>query len=125
MTSEIFITQFFHYLSDLGNQTKADPISLQKYMSQDCVIKSNGEVVCQGITSILRYTEEMQEKYEQVRYVGFLENLIFSDEKVVIPFQVECVAKTGIKTVLETIAIVTIHNGKINHWEEVYHEIAR
>lgn len=122
MSIVTLIDHFFNYLSCLGKQNKIDFSSLQKYMHDECVIQSNNEILCQGINGFIDYINRMQQKYESVNYC-FLEKPIISDDKAVLHFQVECLTKAEEVRHLIAIAIVTIQNGKIRYWKEVFQDL--
>ena len=118
------INQFFIYLAFLGNpENKADLSSLQSYLADNCIIKSNNEMIAQGIEEFHDYITGMQQKYTVVRYSDFLENPIICGDKAVLHFHVNCLTTTGVSRYLDAMAILTIENGKISIWEEVFQDI--
>jgi hypothetical protein len=118
------IEEFFIYLSYLGkHENKIDIQSLKKYVNDEFTVQSNSETLCQNIEEFIAYANRMKQKYEHVSYSNFLENPIISKDKAVVHFQVDCSTHEGAKSRLDAIAILTIRNGKIASWTEVYHEI--
>ena len=118
------IDHFFDYLSYLGNpENKIDIHSLQKFLSDECVIQSNNEILCRGIHEFISYINRMQQKYQSVKYSNFLEEPMLSQEKAVLYFYVHCVDRVKQTKNLAAMAILTIQNGKICNWTEVFHEI--
>jgi hypothetical protein len=118
--------QFFSYISYLGNpENKADVSCLQNYLAENCIVKSNNEILSQGIGEFYEYIMRMQQKYMAVSYSDFLEKPICSDNKVVLHFHVKCLTRTGIHRYLDAIAILTIKEGRISMWEEVFQDIQK
>ncbi len=124
LNKKMFIDQFFSYLSYLGNpENKIDVDSLQGYLNNECIIESNNEILCRGIFEFIAYIDRMQQKYESVIYSNFLEDPVIKGEKAKIHFQVHCIDKTGQQRDLDAKAILTIQNGKISYWKEVFQDI--
>ncbi|HSX38846.1 MAG TPA: nuclear transport factor 2 family protein [Chlamydiales bacterium] len=118
------IIQFFTYLSYLGNpENKPDASFFQNYLADNCIVKSNNEILSQGIEEFLDYIEMMQQKYLTVSYSDFLEPPIICGDKAVLHFHVDCLMKTGVRRNLDAMAIVTIEKGRISIWEEVFTDI--
>lgn len=122
--TEELISQFFKYLSYLGNpENKAALSVLQKYLDDECLIQSNREILCRGIHEFIAYSHRMQEKYTKVRYSDFLEEPIISGKKAVLYFLVYCSDRQEKQQILETAAILTIRKGKICSWKEVFQPV--
>ncbi len=114
------LVQYFGYLSCLGNQEcKPDPDSLRRYITEESVIRSNGEILCEGIDACVDYILQMQAKYSKVTYLQ-LDEPIVSGDKAVVHFRVDC---NHVDLSLEAIAIVTFRDGKISYWNEVFHDL--
>lgn len=124
-SSKEFIENFFSYLSYLGNYSvnELDFSSLNHFVTPDITIQSNNEKLTNSMQEFVDYIYRMQKKYEQVQYSNFLEDPIIAGNKIVIHFHVYCTPKLGQKRLLDVIAIVTIQDGKIRDWTEVFQEI--
>ena len=120
------VNQFFTYLSYLGNpDNKPETSSLQNYLADHFIVKSNNEIISQGVEEFRDYIIRMQQKYAIVSYSDFLENPIICGNKTVLHFHVNCLTKAGVQRYLDAIAILTLEKGRISVWEEVFQEIQR
>lgn len=118
------IEQFFNYLTFLGDpEHEIDFYSVQSFMTCDCTIQSNNIIISQGIEEFIAYIHRMQNKYENVSYSSFLENLLIFENKAAFHFQVQCIEKNGLQRNLEAIALVIFQEGKISYWKEVFCEM--
>lgn len=85
---------------------------------------SNGVEVCSSCQEYLSHFVFLKDQCSSAKISPFIEDPIRTQDKVIIRYNAEIEEKSGEKSQLQIIAILTLREGKIAKWVEVLNKTA-
>lgn len=118
------INNFFEVLQNLCNSdTPLKTADLERSISRQVEFSSNGQVVCHSSSEYLSQIEKYRRAYSSFEINNYMDEPLVADNKAIINYDVQLVERKTKKEIdVNVMAIVTIEDGKIVHWNQVANE---
>jgi len=117
------LSGIFEQFQEFGNQQETPNINdLGKYFANNLQFLCNGKPTCKNLTDFLHRTTNILKQYPSYSFSRLFDELLIPDNKVVIRYDCDLVARNNQKSQINIMAILTIENNKVTQWSEVVHE---
>ena len=114
---------FLELLGSYGNQSvKPSASELGQYLASTFQMHSNGNTVCRNLNDYMIRMEKAQKVFSNFSFSALLEEPVICENRCAIRYDVNFTKTGGGKGQLQTLAILTIDNGKISKVTQVVHE---
>ena len=114
------VDNFLEQFQAVCNQpSPAKASDLDKWLSQNLQVTSNGNVVDRSLQDYINRIGKMKSKYSRIEIQDRLEEPIVSDNKVVVNYDAVLTGKNNQAVTVNIMAIATVDNNKISRWTQV------
>lgn len=96
--------------------------SLEKLLSSDFQLTTNGHHVCKNFSDYLHKLEKLHKKISHLSIQGPIEDPILGDNQIALQYEVHFTPHSGAKKIMFVMAQATIEDHKIARWSQVSHE---
>lgn len=105
------------------NQSKTPVISdLEKYLSRDFHLLSNGKTVSKSLIEYLTRIEKLQQKYSHLEITDLTVDTLSSGYRIVVRYTLRLTPREGNKRKVEIMAIATLKDHRFTLWDQVANE---
>jgi limonene-1,2-epoxide hydrolase len=96
---------------------------LEKWISRNIEFTSNGQVVCHSSSEYITHLDKYRKAYSSLEIINLMDEPLVADNKAIINYDVDLFErKTNKKIQVAVMAIATIEDSKITHWNQVANE---
>lgn len=115
---------FLELFQTLCNTTDSlKPSELEKYLTQNTELSSNGKIVCHNVKEYLSRIEKYRKKYSHIEIKILMKEPLIAEHNAIINYSARMTGRAGENVELNIMAIAKINDeGKISNWTQVVHE---
>lgn len=117
------INNFMEKFQEIVNRPNAPKAAdLDKLLATSFQLAINEKTDAKNLNDYLSRIMAYQKKFSHVSLSDLLEEPLIMDNKAVVQFEVNLTPRSGKKTIIAVMAIVTIEGNKIIKWTQVSHD---
>lgn len=113
--------ELFQTLCNTSDTLKTS--ELDKYLTHNTRLSSNGKIVCHNVTEYLSRIEKYRKKYSHIEIKSLMNEPLIAEHNAIINYVARMTGRAGQEVELNIMAIAKINDeGKISNWIQVVHE---
>lgn len=117
------VNAFFQQFQNCLNRPMApNAADFEKILARNFHISSNGNVIAKNLAAYMERIHKLQKVFSRMEIHGPNGEPVLNENKIVITFEVAITPRNGQKSENVVMAIATIEDNKLIHWEEVAHD---